>query len=208
MQATKWAAVVSLISMALAARANATDILINGGFENPDDTFVNQGGGYDNLPVGSTDITGWTVTGNIISWAQVPNADNIGSDEGSYFLDLTGPGPGNPAVPGGITQTINTAVGTTYSVSIALLTIDSTPSSAEVDAGTTSQTFTTTDENTWDTFSFDFTATSEQTPISITEVSADNLLGVDAASVDVVPEPSALGALALAATASLRLRRR
>ncbi len=102
------------LAIALAAAIPAQNLLINGSFEqgpNP--------GSYTNEPMGSTVITGWTVS--------VGNIDYVGSlwmaSDGSRSIDLEG-SAGTCVLytncPGGIAQSFATVVGQQYTVTFDL----------------------------------------------------------------------------------------
>jgi choice-of-anchor C domain-containing protein len=99
------AVVASLVlaGSALAAFAGAT----NGNFE--DGAYTPNASGFEALVAGSTDLTGWTITGSI---------DWIGTywpaKTGSKSLDMNGAGPG------AISQVLATTIGKTYVVTFAL----------------------------------------------------------------------------------------
>ena len=186
-----------------AGRASATELLTNSSFESGN--FVNTVGGYEYLDPGATDMTGWTVINHRIAWAHVPNSDGIGSADGAYFLDMSGPGAGSL---GGITQNVNTTPGQEYSFSIALYTLNN-PFTVQVDAGSLSQQVTQSHVR-WDPFDFTFTAIDAVTPITIAGITSgigNNMAGVDHLSVTAVPEPTAVALLTLAALPLLSRKR-
>ena len=163
--------------------------------------WVDQGGGYDNLAPGASDITGWTVINQTISWGSINNSDGIGSADGTYFLDLTGPGAG---APGGVAQDVATNIGEYYTFSFALGTIN-VPVTVQVDAGDTSTQFT--ESLGWGTYDFNFTATSAVTTVSFSGISGYNFIGLDAPAGTSAPEPASAALLGLG-TLLLAARRR
>ncbi len=98
--------------------AHALNLLTNGSFEDTTN-FVNQGNDTMDLPVGSSLMPGWTVSGShYVSWIGPTNPFlGLTASDGSYFLDLTGYIFGAPF--SGVSQTIPTQAGATY-----LLTFD------------------------------------------------------------------------------------
>jgi choice-of-anchor C domain-containing protein len=98
------AASIALAGSALAAFVGIT----NGSFETG--TYVENGPGFEMLPAGSAEITGWTVSSGSIDW--------IGglwqAQDGSKSLDLDGD------APGAISQDLATTIGDSYVVSFYL----------------------------------------------------------------------------------------
>ena len=201
---------------AVSTQARAQNLLTNGSFENTAGTFVNNGQGYMDLGVGATTIPGWTVTNNAMSWLSNTNTPNITTPAGSFFLDLTGSDDSAPY--GGVTQTIATNPGGTYTLSLSLGLNRSNAAyngtkSVSVTAGSLATTFTLTPlagaGDQWSTFSSDFTATAASTAITIIGTSPGTggaYIGLD--NVSVTPEPTTLSALGAMAVALTRRRRR
>ena len=199
----------ALLSLSGINSAQAVNLLQNGSFENTAGTFINSGPfGYQSLNPGSTVIPGWTITTAELAWGKNGNVNGIATPFESFFLELAGNHNSFPY--GGVTQTINTAVGQQYTLSLSLGTFNPTlpgPISVTATAGSTSQTFTSNPSgagNQWKNFSFDFTATSTSTPISIVGISTANMdyIGLDNASVEAkqtktVPESSNIFGLGL-----------
>lgn len=100
-------AAAAALSLA-AGNAQATEILINGGFEDPDIP-----GTYETYNNGSTAITGWTVTNNSVDI--VAGYNGMVAASGAQLLDLVGFGTPN----GAITQTFQTVSGQLYVFSFA-----------------------------------------------------------------------------------------
>jgi len=97
--------VVACIALPTSAMSQPS-LLINGSFEHGIDT----GSSFITLYLGSTDITGWTVTQN--------NIDYVGgywqAADGNRSLDMNG------TAVGAIEQTFSTAVGAVYEVHFSL----------------------------------------------------------------------------------------
>ena len=194
----------------MAAHANA-NLLTNGSFELGG--FVNQGNQTMVLNVGSTTITGWTVSTDQLAWIDAGNPWGLTAQDGTRFLDFTAYPTGAPF--GGITQVLSTTVGEHYELSFELGSYTrrwgGPPVSILASAGNASQTFTVStasDESTWTPFSMLFTAVSPTTAVSLTGSAGFQYIGLDNVSVvDVggrspVPEPQS-AALALAGLGAL-----
>jgi hypothetical protein len=184
-------------AIALAAAPAASAAIINGSFETG--SFVNQGSDTMSPGVGSTVITGWTIVTDTIAWIGPSNPFSLAASNGDYFLDLTNYEPGPPF--GGVSQSITTTPGATY-----LLTFDlgsssrwGLPSSLNVTAGSSSQTFTSTLTaiNNWEPHNLSFVASGASTLITLQGVGGLNYIGVDNVDVSLadgtggVPEPGA-----------------
>ncbi len=202
--------------------AQASSLLINGSFENTGGTFVNDGNHTMSLASGSSAIPGWTTTnGTVTAWIENGNPWNIPASDGSFFLDLTG--YFDSGTYGGVTQSFATTVGTNY-----VLTFDlgyggnsgffAGPVSVTVSAGGTSATFTsgsgTPNPAVWNHETFNFTATSTTTALTITghSTAGGEYIGLDNADVELgtvssVPEPATFGVVGVAilGLAALRL---
>lgn len=174
------------------AQAN---LITNGSFELG--TFVDDGNGTDSFNAGPTTITDWAAVGRQVSWIRSPNPWGLSAEDGTQFLDLTGYQTGAPF--GGVTQTIPTIMGQTYSLSFFLGSYTQRwggpPVSILASAGSTNQTFTvstTSTASTWTPFSLVFTASSTTTPITLTGAAGVEYIGLDNVAVDAVsavPEP-------------------
>jgi len=195
---------IAALCMALNSHAN---LLVNGSFENGN--FVPSEPGSMLLSAGATDITGWTVIGGGLAWDGPTNPYNLTASDGNYFLDLTGDYDAAPY--GGVQQTIATTIGGQYELTFDIgtsTTYDSNegsvpliPVSVLATAGSSSQLFTTTTPtgiNQWESFSYDFTATSASTLISLQGQATENIqyIGLDNVSVQLVPEPGTLALFA------------
>src|SRR5579883_1141472 len=150
------------------------ELVVNGSFENISNTFVPDGNQEMSLPTNSTVIPGWTVVSGELTWGNNSNVFGPQTPYGAYLLDLTGYHDTSPY--GGVTQTLSTAPGVDYRVSISLgeyepKSIYNGPVSAMVVAGSVSNIFTlgttTTNGNQWNVFEIDFTASSSTTTIQI-----------------------------------------
>ena len=204
---------MAVISAAVSSHAN---LLQNGSFEFGN--FVPSEPGSMLLSVGATDITGWTVEGGGLAWDGPTNPYGLTASDGSYFLDLTADYDHAPY--GGLlqSQTISTTIGAQYRLSFDLGTdshYDTAPVGVQVTAGSASDTFTSgvpQNRNQWQTFDFDFIATSANTSISLIgqASTSQEYIGLDNVSLEVIPEPSTLtllagpGLLVLAAWRRLR----
>jgi len=183
-------------SAAVAAHAHA-NLLTNASFENGN--FVNQGNVTMVLPVGSTSITGWTVTADQLAWIDVGNPWGLSAQEGNRFLDLTAYPTGAPF--GGVSQSIPTIPGQQYELSFYLGTYTQRwggpPVSITASAGNASSTFTvatTSTASTWTPFSMHFMATAANTPVTLIGSAGFQYIGLDNLSVEniggtPIPEP-------------------
>jgi hypothetical protein len=208
------AAAVCLACLAAPASAN---LLTNPGFELG--TLVNDGNATMTLNAGSTTITGWTVTGDQLSWIQAGNPFGLTAQDGSRFLDLTAYVTGAPF--GGVTQSIATAAGLQYLLTFYIGSYTQRwggpPVSIQASAAGTTQNFSVTTASTastWTPFSMTFIATGTTTSVTLTGSAGVEYIGLDNVSVDqvggaAVPEPATYGlfALGLATLALYRKRR-
>jgi hypothetical protein len=149
------------------------------------------------LSAGATDIDGWTVTNGGLSWDGPSNPFGLTASDGSYFLDLTGDYDHRPY--GGVAQTISTTIGAQYRLSFDIgtdPTYDPASVSVNVTGGVGPALFTSapSSPNRWESFTFDFTATSASTTIELDgEASTDLLyIGLDNVGLEAIPEPSTL----------------
>lgn len=175
-------------------------------------------GGFLNLTVGDTQITGWTVTGTSIDYIGTYWA----AADGSRSLDLSGVGAG------GVEQTFDTVAGRTYRVSFALAgNMDCGPQVKTVqvlaDGGAaTDYTFDTAGHSLpsnmgWTTQTYTFTATGATTTLAFTSQDTtncgpalDNVVVTDVTPAP-VPATSEWGLMVLASLmglAALHRRRR
>jgi len=190
----------------VAAHAN---LLTNGSFENTNNTFVGDANKTDELLSGSTAIPGWTTSNAQLAWIENGNPWGIPAANGSFFLDLTGYVNASPY--GGVTQSFATTIGTQYVVTFDLgyggnSVAYGGPASVTASAAGSSQVFTsgsgTPNPGVWNLETFDFTATSSTTTLSLTGLSTSggSYIGLDNVDVEVAgstttPEPAAWGML-------------
>jgi hypothetical protein len=197
---------VTLLTILLAlATVNAkANQLTNGSFENTSNTFVGDGNLVDELASGSTAIPGWTtINGVPTAWIKNGNPYGISAADGSYFLDLTG--YSDSGTYGGVSQSFATTPGTSYVVTFDLgyggnSTAFGGPVSVLASAGGTSGTFTSGSGSpnpaVWNLETFDFTASSSMTTLSlIGKTTAGGFyIGLDNVDVEVgtAPPPAAV----------------
>jgi Protein of unknown function (DUF642) len=177
---------------------------VNGSFESG--AFVNQGNDTMSPAAGSTVITGWTVLTDTTAWIGATNPFGLSAKDGSFFLDLTNYQAGAPFA--GVTQTIATTPGATYTLSFDLgsSTLWGRPDALVASAAGTAVTFAsgtpsaTTPNNDWTHGTMQFVATSSSTAITLQGSAGANYIGLDNVSVDLsadappgplpaVPEP-------------------
>ncbi len=183
---------IAVLCMALPSQAN---LLQNGSFETGN--FVPIADDTMPLSLGATDMTMWTVIAADLAWIGPSNPFSLSASDGNYFLDLSGYHDNAPY--GGVEQTIPTAIGGVYQLSLDLgsSTIYNTmPVGVLVNAGTDSTNFISSTPfsiNGWETFTYDFVATSASTTIQIVGQVANNqsqaYIGLDNVSVQLIPEP-------------------
>lgn len=199
--------VVGVFLFAVAsAPAQAGPILLNGSFElGPPEFSIHD---IDILP-GSTEITGWTVTGGGVDLLEDP-WDVL---DGIRAIDL------DLRSPGGIEQTFATAIGSSYLVSFW---VSGNPEGGDplkrlrAAAGGVSldYTFDSTDQAIdaliWQTVAFSFTASQSFSTLSFLSLSSGgSAYGalIDDVRVTAVPEPSTLLLTAAGVAVAVRLRR-
>ena len=204
---------------ALTVGSAHANLIANGSFESG--AFVNEGNDTMSLPAGSTVITDWTVVADTTAWIGPTNPFGLSANDGSFFLDLTNYQVGAPFA--GMSQTIATTVGATYSLSFDLgsSTFWGRPDSITASAAGTAQTFTapsTGSNNDWQRVSMQFLATAATTTVLLQGASGFNYIGL--VNVDVefvsgpgpgpapVPEPTTLALLGLGLAGLATSRRR
>jgi choice-of-anchor C domain-containing protein len=101
-------AIGGLAAITLAGSTLAFSGPINGGFETG--TYVEDGSGFKQLNAGDTSIVGWTVDVGSVDWIR----SYWPPQEGLMSLDMSG------LEAGTISQTFDTTIGNTYTVSFAL----------------------------------------------------------------------------------------
>jgi hypothetical protein len=192
------------------AQAN---LLQNGSFEAG--SWTNTGSGWMDVALSSTAITNWSLVSNNVAWSSPGNTDGIVAFDGSHSLDLTGMGNINPN--GGVTQTISTMIGQSYTLNFFLDAVVAygVPASVLVQAGSASQTFNKM-TNGWEGYSLDFVAVDLNTAITLSGVRSPNTyyIGLDNVSVVTatpssvaVPEPDSLALLGLGMVGLIGVRR-
>ncbi|HZZ21718.1 MAG TPA: hypothetical protein VFE60_03675 [Roseiarcus sp.] len=199
--------------------------LITNGFGDPDENFVaNDGGGGDNVPVGSSNITGWTISGAYPAlWipsrtpALYGGLDPSPGNPSAFLVDLTG--TINTAPYDSVSQTIATTAGAHYTLTFDLGSAMQwgIQDGVTASAGSTSGTFTSTNpgdsSNFWNSETLDFVATGASTLITLAGASGHSYIGVDNVAVvetaGGVPESStwAMILLGFAGVAYLGYRR-
>jgi hypothetical protein len=209
--------VVGVPLIALTAPGAQAAPFTNGGFELGafDDASAN--GHVMSLQVGSTVMTGWTTTTAELAWARNDNPFvGAAATNGNFFLDLTGFHDGVPF--GGVTQTVDTVAGNTYTLGFDIITFEGDfryrgPASVTASAGGNSQTFTFASLLPFvgvqsGHFTLPFVATGSTTTITLqgTLSTGGQFLGLD--NVTLVPEPASLAAAALGGAGFMLRRRR
>jgi hypothetical protein len=201
------------LGVATSAQAN---LLTNGSFESG--AFVNEGNDTMSLAPGSNVIDDWTVVvvTDHTAWIGAANPFGLSASDGSFFLDLTNYQAGAPFA--GMSQTVATTPGATYSLSFDLGSSSQwgLPSSIIASAAGTSQTFTSpmTGVNVWTNASMQFVASSATTTVLLQGASGVNYIGLDNVDVEfvsgpgLVPEPTTLALLGLCLAGLLATSRR
>ncbi|MES2462454.1 MAG: DUF642 domain-containing protein [Armatimonadota bacterium] len=185
--------------------------LVNGSFETGTFSGSNPQGAADStqLQNGATSITGWTVVDEL-AWHGPTAPYGISASNGGRYLDLTGYSDNQPH--GGVQQVLALTVGNSYRLSFDIgysQLYSGTPTGVTVTStGAGSQTFNysgvTNVNSGWQTFAYDFTATSAATTILLrgSAGSAGNYIGLDNVALAVTgtggaaaPEPGSLALL-------------
>jgi hypothetical protein len=186
-----WLLGIGLMSFSVPSHAIP---LQNGSFESGN--FVPNSDNAMSLNVGATDIAGWTVQNAPLAWIGPSNPFGLTAADGSFFLDLSGYHDNAPY--GGVLQTlIPTTIGALYRISFAVGTdprYDSAAVGVLVSADSASGTFNSTpvNANQWDSFNFDFTATSANTSVSLVGQAATDqkYLGLDQVEMVLLRDPN------------------
>lgn len=166
------------------------------------DTDPDAGVVAEKLALGSTDITGWTVTAgaalDAVTWIKEPSF-GLTTPSGEYFLDLTSYQPNGR---GGVSTTIGTVAGWTYTVQFDLGSArnynGATAAGIEVFAGTASLgnfnlVAPVGNNNIWATqTTATFLGTGANVALQFKGTSGVQYIGLDNVVVTAVPEPGAL----------------
>jgi hypothetical protein len=213
----RWTAWVATLSVVISGQARA-GLITNGSFETGTNPPPLNSTGVA-LPDGSTALTGWTVIGGTpgdgLAWLPNGNPFDWTAPFGNYFLDLTGYDDRSPYF--GVSQSISTAVGQSYILSLDIGVDESNspgPISVRVQAGPDTQTFSvdpTGSGTIWTAFNVTFSADSAMSAISIQGTEGKFIIGLDNVSINPasVPEPGTLTLGGIATICScLCLRRR
>lgn len=207
---------IALVGCLVAFGSANANLLTNGSFETG--AFVDQGNNTNSPAVGSTVITGWTVTTGSLSWISTPNPFSVVPSDGIKLLDLTDYRDAPPYA--GVTQDIATSVGAQYRLSFDLGSSDlyGRPVSIGASAGSAASVFSSSllasGNIVWERQTLDFTALSSTTTVSLTGLVGRNFIGLDNADVTflaaAVPEPAtyALMLFGLGAVGAVARRRR
>lgn len=192
MKNVRRAIVLSIVCFALGVIADAhANLLVNGSFE------LGPNSNSNNIPVGSTVISGWIVTRAPID-NEVSTAGGWQAADGTHSLDLNG----SPGV-GGIAQTFGTVSGQQYQVTFSLagnpttaritsLGVEAAGQSAAFSFNTTGKTLF---NMGWVTKSWTFAATDSATTLeffSTDTIDANIGPALDNVSVASVPEPGTI----------------
>jgi Protein of unknown function (DUF642) len=188
------ALIVAACASALAAGSASANLLVNGSFEDAKDFVDNYGGDTMNLSVGSTTMRRWTVIGTTsgagLAWIGPTNPYGLTAEKGSYFLDLTEENTSGPY--GGVEQSFGTVAGDKYKVTFWLGSSSQwgVQDGLTASAAGASKTFTSinngSQNNLWQHKTFDFTANSASTTLSLLGASGVNYIGLDNVSVTLV----------------------
>ena len=172
------------------------NLITNGSFESG--TYAPPSNDTMSLGVGATNMAGWTVVSDVISWIGSSNPWSLTASTGNFFLDLTDTAGGAPF--GGVSQTILTTPGQAYQLSFDLgsSNLYGRPSAILASAGSTSAIFTsalTGTNSDWQSFILPFTASSTSTSISLTGIAGLYYIGLDNVALNAttpLPEPASI----------------
>ncbi|MGA3239380.1 MAG: DUF642 domain-containing protein [Bryobacteraceae bacterium] len=179
------------------AEANLID---NGGFELG--AFTG-GTSAENVSNGSTVIAGWTVVASAginVGWLANGNIFDISTPFGNMFVDLTG--SSDTAPYGGVSQSVATTAGTSYTLTYDLgvdqsSSVFSGPVGITASAGSTSGTCNNYNPagtgSQWETCTLNFVAPGASTLITLSGQQGDQFIGLDNVDLEVAssaPEPS------------------
>jgi len=187
---------VALVGLSVSASAN---LVVNGGFEQND---WNYSGSYKKYNAGSNGITGWSIGLRSVDLVQSPYPVL----EGRTALDLAGtPGPGS------ISQNLNSVQGTKYVVSFWALTRENSSAVNQYLFSTFGdQSLQFNLSGTYTKYSYVATAIDDGYLSFATDslnTTTGNIL-IDDVSVEAVPEPASMAALAFGAIALLKRRKK
>lgn len=160
------------------------ELIINGSFEVG--SFAPAKDSTQQLAVGSTQLNGWTIQKDVISWIGKNNPWRLSASKGDFFLDLTEEQSGAPF--GRVAQTIKTVSGKAYVLSFDLGSSGywGGPAAIRASAGNTARTFTSKDseaDSEWQRFSMSFTASSSNTLVTLEGSTGTKYIGLDNVSV-------------------------
>ena len=178
--------------------SDTSELIVNGSFENVSNSFAADAFGLMTQSAGATTIPGWTTLNAELAWVSNTNSFGAATPFGEHSLELTGYHDGQPY--GGVTQTIATTPGQHYRLSLALGSNADYPGAGGQKAvsvclgsagATLIMTPTNTSGNQWSDLSFNFTANSTSTLVTIVGVISGGgvYLGLD--NVSVTPQISA-----------------
>ena len=181
---------LTLFCFSTLVRLAAQELIVNGSFEDTAGTFVNNPAGFMALPVGATNIPGWTITTAPLAWG-TNDSFGLRTPDGGFFLDLTGYDDSPPH--GGLTHTIATSPNQDYRLAFSVGAYQSFapysgPMTVSAIAGSVSNSFTfapTGTSNQWGAFTLNFTAGSNFTPVTLIGIATvgGQYLGLDNVSV-------------------------
>jgi Protein of unknown function (DUF642)/PEP-CTERM motif len=174
-----------LASTFVAAPACAANLLVNGGFEQPDVLSPGQGGiGYQTF---SAVFTGWTVDAGNVDIVDHFGGGNAG--EGDQWLDLWGD------QSGAISQTFNTILGKTYQLSFLYGNnpYSTSTASASFSVSGLNGSVTSSSGLSFAGYTGTFVGTGGATTLSFTNTNGccNGGIALDGVSVNAVPEPAA-----------------
>jgi hypothetical protein len=202
--------IVAIGGGTVTARAN---LLTNGSFEDTTHFTDNSGNDTTVLYTGDTSMTDWTVVGPQLAWIGPSNPFGIYAPDGSYYLDLTSYS-NYPPNWGGVEQTVSTEAGAQYQLSFELGSNLGSGDSAVIASATgtagANYSNTPTTGNEWTPETYDFTATGTSTTIEIvgSEVDYTSFIGLDGVDLEETappPNPSVPDAAASAGLLALGL---
>lgn len=195
MRPSQMIAALLAAAAAPAAPALAVELVSNGSFEAPANAADFE---FFSPSSNAGGISGWTVVGD-----QIARLDNdccgFLAQDGTEYLDLTGSNDGQGRY-GGVTQTIATQAGQSYTLSFygGNYATNGGSTAYLASAGSTQQAFTiapVTSGHSWVRFLMPFVATGSTTQITILGTAGNSYTGLDQVSVlgtaSAVPEPAA-----------------